>query len=346
MNEVLKTFKLAAYSAVGFQHLNTFEVRSKQRIPQNAKTAVAIIFPYYNKSAFSGNVSAYCAVADYHIVVMEQLKSIISALQSKYPHNIFVPFVDSSPIDEVDMAVKAGLGVKGENSLLITEKWGSFVFIGEIVTDLEWETVLYDYSHCIGCGLCAKHCPGKAIEKTEICNADEGNGGTAEKGAVAERNAMAENGATAKSNAMAESIITAVSIGTAESSAMAENGETTENGETAENIAISKTHINCQNCASFISQKKQELTAEQTAILQRAKTVFGCDICQKVCPHNRKLLDGTAPASEETNLFSGDIFHTVTEENAAQVYKQRAFGFRGLKVLERNLELYNNNSAE
>ena len=335
MNEVLKTFKLAAFSAVGFQHLNTFEVRSKQRIPQNAKTAVAIIFPYYNKSAFSGNVSAYCAVADYHIVVMEQLKSIISALQSKYPHNIFVPFVDSSPIDEVDMAVKAGLGVKGENSLLITEKWGSFVFIGEIVTDLEWETVLYDYSHCIGCGLCAKHCPGKAIEKTEICNTDAEN----------KNGAMAENGATAKSSTMAESSITAVSIGTAESSAMAENGETTENGATAENIAISKTRINCQNCASFISQKKQELTAEQTAILQRAKTVFGCDICQKVCPHNRKLLDGTAPASEETNLFSGDIFHTVTEENAAQVYKQRAFGFRGLKVLERNLELYNN-SAE
>ena len=163
MKKVLESFDLAAFSFVSFQHLNIFDVLSKQRIPQNSKTAIAIIFPYYNKSAFCGNVSAYCAVADYHIVVMEQLKSIISALQQKYPHNIFVPFVDSSPIDEVDMVVKGGLGVKGHNSLLITEKWGSFVFIGEIITDLEWETVLCDYKYCLGCGLCEKTCPRGTI---------------------------------------------------------------------------------------------------------------------------------------------------------------------------------------
>ena len=292
VKKVLESFDMAAFSFVSFQHLNIFDVRSKQRIPQNSKTAIAIIFPYYNKSAFSGNVSAYCAVADYHIVVMEQLKSIISALQQKYPHNSFAPFVDSSPIDEVDMAVKGGLGVKGRNSLLITEKWGSFVFIGEIITDLEWETVLCDYKYCAGCGLCEKQCPGGAIKAEDGASAADGLYG-AEKPSESSRQAKGE-----------------------------------------------RRYIKTENCASFISQKKQELTAEETAILGRAKTVFGCDICQKVCPHNRKLLEGSAESAGEENLFSGDIFHTVTEENVADVYKQRAFGFRGLKVLERNLEIY------
>lgn len=269
MKKVMESFDLAGFSFVSFQHLNIFDVRSKQRIPQNAKTAIAIIFPYYNKSASRGNVSAYCAVADYHIVVMEQLKSIICALQEKYPQHSFVPFVDSSPVDEVDMAVKAGLGAKGENSLLITEKWGSFVFIGEILTDLEWDTTLCDYTYCAGCGLCAESCPGGAICKGE---------GTA--------------------------------------------------------------NINRENCASFISQKKQDLTKEQTSILRRAKTVFGCDICQKVCPHNREVL---ADKRAEENLFSGDILHTVTMENVEGVYKDRPFGFRGLRVLQRNLEIYNTN---
>lgn len=258
MEKLLKTFNLKAFGLVSFQHLNIFEVRSRARIPQNAATAIAIIFPYYNKRAFSGNISAYCAVQDYHIVVMEQLKSICNALKTAYPQYSFEPFVDSSPIDEVDMAVKAGLGVKGKNSLLITEKWGSYVFIGEIITDMPASAVVHPQKSCIGCGRCAAACPG---------------------------------GATG-------------------------------------NFAVNK-----ERCASHISQKKGELTEWETYILKRAKTVFGCDICQKVCPHNKNL-------AEETNLFSSDIMPLVERETVADIYKHRAFGFRGLKVLERNLEIY------
>ena len=86
-------------------------------------------------------------------------------------------------------------------------------------------------------------------------------------------------------------------------------------------------------CASHISQKKGELTEAETAILKKAKTVFGCDICQKVCPHNTGI-------EESENLFSDNIINTVEKDTVAAVYKSRAFGFRGLKTLERNLEIY------
>lgn len=263
MNSVLKNHKIGDFAFVSFQHLNTFDVRSKQKIPQNCRGAIAMIFPYYNKSTSGGNISAYCAVNDYHIVVMEQLKSIICELAQKYPQYTFVPFTDASPVDEVDMAVKGGLGVKGENSLLITEKWGSFVFIGEILTDMPLEAVLCETKLCEQCGLCKKACPGDAIKSG---------------------------------------------------------------------------FIDKEKCASFISQKKQQLTEEQREILKKARTVFGCDICQKVCPHNKKVLE--ARQTGEDNMLFRDVFATVTKENVAQVYKERAFGFRGLKVLERNLEIF------
>ena len=258
MNNVLSMHNIYHFGCVSFQHLNILDVRSKTRIPQNCTGAIAIIFPYFNKNAFGGNISAYCSVADYHTVVSMQLKSICDDLSTRYPNHQFVPFVDSSPVDEVDMAVKAGLGVRGKNSLIITPLYGSYVFIGEILTTLPLETTCFEDKGCLDCGLCRKACPGGAI----------GRGVATEK------------------------------------------------------------------CASHISQKKGELSAEETAILSRAHTVFGCDICQTVCPMNKDI-------AETKNLFSDDIFSTVTAENVEKIYKSRPFGWRGLKVLQRNIDIYN-----
>lgn len=263
MENVLKNHKIDHFGCVSFQHLNTFDVRSKAKIPPDCQGAIAIIFPYYNKSATLGNVSAYCAVEDYHLVVGMKLKSICEDLKSLYPDYNFVPFVDASPIDEVDLCVKAGLGIKGKNSLLITPWYGSFVFIGEVLTDMPLDTVLFSPDFCIDCGACAKACPGGAI----------GEGG-----------------------------------------------------------------ILKERCASFISQKKGELTQEQTQILTGANTVFGCDICQMVCPYNKPLL--TSALAMEKNLFSENIVNRVDKQILEGEYKSRAFGFRGEKVLQRNLQLW------
>ncbi len=260
LKKVIESFDIYKYGFVKFEYVKLFQVASSKRIPMNAKTVIAFVFPYYSKEIVGGNISAYCAVRDYHIVVREKLNELCNSLRETYPEEVFEPFVDSSPINEVDLCVKAGLGRKGKHSLLIDEVYGSFVFLGEIVTSLFYEETSCEAEKtCIGCNLCRQYCPGQAL---------------------------------------------------------GEDGLSTE------------------FCASFLTQKKGDLSEIEVEIIQKAGLLWGCDTCQLICPHNREIPDCN-------NEFSKGIISSIEKETVGAIYKQRAFGFRGLKVLERNLELLN-----
>ncbi len=132
--------------------------RALSRIPENAQTVILALFPYKVKNEKPHKISRYAAVCDYHPVVLDYLKAVIERLKRLFPNNSFQSFCDNSPIPEVMAAAKAGLGKMGENGLRISENWGSFVFIGEIVTDLKIETENL-FSKCSGCGKCKTACP-------------------------------------------------------------------------------------------------------------------------------------------------------------------------------------------
>ncbi len=85
-------------------------------------------------------------------------------------------------------------------------------------------------------------------------------------------------------------------------------------------------------CASYITQKKGELSAEQAEIVQKAASAYGCDICQRVCPANTDIKRGL-------NCFCDDVNPIYTMMGVGAQIKGRAPEYRGEMVLRRNLSI-------
>lgn len=165
------------------------ECRAKARLPENAKSVIVACFPYLldEDSYKSSNVSKYAVVTDYHTVAINRLQRACDELKKLFPENTFSPFADNSPVPEVRAATCAGLGVRGKNSLLITEKYGSYVFLGEIVTDLELAANKASEDICIACGRCVAACPAQAIDESGVDGAKCLSAITQKKGELTEK---------------------------------------------------------------------------------------------------------------------------------------------------------------
>ncbi|MBQ7011881.1 MAG: epoxyqueuosine reductase [Clostridia bacterium] len=131
------------------------------------RSLLCLCFPYF--SEFPKNLSAYAAARDYHAFCDGFFRRFTALLASAYPQYTFCGFADKSPYDEVYAASLAGLGKRGDNMLFLTEKYSSFVFLGEIVSDMpceEWELPKRSIEDpCIHCGKCKDACPGYKAEE-------------------------------------------------------------------------------------------------------------------------------------------------------------------------------------
>lgn len=231
--------------------------RAESRLPKNSETVIVVCFPYLLDASVyeGGNISKYAVVTDYHEVALSRLNAAMLSLQKIYENEEFAGFADNSPIPEVRAACIAGLGVRGENSLLITEKYGSYVFIGTIVTSAKLNVSENEIKPCLKCGRCKSACPSGAI---------------------------CENGFERKL------------------------------------------------CLSEITQKKGELSENEKKLMKECGCVWGCDVCQTVCPMNKNA------AKTEIKEFLNSPKAILSEGCDLE---GRAYEWRGRKVIERNLKL-------
>ncbi len=155
----ISLYSFCTYDAIK-EHL--IECRAAARLPQNPKSVIVCLFPYQFSDVSARNLSRYACVSDYHHVVGDCLNDICVHLSSVMGYN-FTAFVDNSPIPEVRSAALAGLGVIGDNGLLIHETFGSYVFIGTIVTDAPVNITNTPIRECLHCGACKKACPTGAL---------------------------------------------------------------------------------------------------------------------------------------------------------------------------------------
>jgi len=124
-------------------------------------TAIMIAVPYFTEACAdpARNISAYAVSKNYHAYFEALFDDLLPLLRKRFPDRAFACFADHSPIAEVEAAARAGLGCIGENHLLITEAYSSYVFLGSLITDESLPATLHPIRHCEGCGLCQKACP-------------------------------------------------------------------------------------------------------------------------------------------------------------------------------------------
>ncbi|MEG2003559.1 MAG: DUF1730 domain-containing protein [Clostridia bacterium] len=250
---------------VGFLKFSQADIINERpfALQKEIKTIIVFLLPYRTnfiiKDSFS--MSLYARIYDYHKRYNELFDSIIKKLNSEFPQNQFVGAADSSPINEKTSAAKCGLGIIGCNSLLINKKYGSFVFIGSIFTDME--ILCKDNpmpESCIKCKKCIKLCPNNAI---------------------------------------------------------------TENG------------IDYQKCLSYLSQKKQR-TEDDFELLKKNNVIWGCDICQNVCPMNQDKEFTNDPYFKNSVIseISLEFLESMTDEE----FKKYPFSWRKKDVIINNVK--------
>lgn len=101
---------------------------------------------------------------DYHIVLRQRIEALIKEIQKVKDFN-YKYFVDTGPLIDRELAKKAGVGSYGKNCSIINDEYGSFIFLGYILTNLKIENnSIPSKTNCGDCNKCIKACPTGALE--------------------------------------------------------------------------------------------------------------------------------------------------------------------------------------
>jgi epoxyqueuosine reductase len=151
---------------------------SPQQLQPGTQSIITFILPYYQElpKQWTEKISIYVTKNDYHNVAKKIGKPVIDFLQKIDPEFHPRVYVDSAPMIDKYWAWKAGLGFIGENTLLINEQYGSYVFISNIFTSFQppVENITQPQSDkCSNCKKCIEACPTQALLHNKKLNASK-----------------------------------------------------------------------------------------------------------------------------------------------------------------------------
>jgi epoxyqueuosine reductase len=107
-------------------------------------------------------ISVYAQGDDYHDLIKRRLKQLAGALQTRLGGEVKV-FVDTAPLMEKPLAEAAGLGWQGKHTNLVSRTFGSWLFLGAVLTTLALEPDEAGADHCGACRACLDVCPTGAF---------------------------------------------------------------------------------------------------------------------------------------------------------------------------------------
>ena len=173
LREFFEKEKIYEYSYLLMEETEITDERRAKRLFSDfeVKTVITFLIPYYVRTEEKSNISRYAFAEDYHYFA----KELAERLEGAFPSHFRVA-CDTSPINEVSAAVKSGLGSIGRHGLLINKRYGTYVFIAELFSDLPPENpVLEGISRkdkgqiCRECGACERACQTGGISDKTKC---------------------------------------------------------------------------------------------------------------------------------------------------------------------------------
>jgi len=271
----LKEQKERGYTS-GFEHPVIEERIYPERTFDQPKTIISIALAYPTKARGKvprdekrGMFARASWGIDYHDILRDRLTQLIAFIEREAQELeqseewYFAPQVDTGELIDVAVAQRAGLGFIGRNGLLITEEFGSFVYLGEIVTNIAFET---DTPVPFGCGECTRcitSCPTSAL--------------------------------------------------------------------------LGDGRMNAKKCLSYQTQTKTMMPEEYRKKMHNV--IYGCDICQLVCPYNRgkdvHFHEEMEPEIEVVYPKLKPMLHLSNKE-FQQTFGHLSGSWRGKKPLQRN----------
>ena len=251
------------------------ERRNIYKYSPEAKSVISLSMNYFTGNSSTnkniGKISNYAWGDDYHQIIKPRLYELLNSIKSKQPNTKGVVCVDTSPVMEKTWAQIGGLGWIGKHTNLITRDYGSWIFLGEVLLNIELE---YDMPFiedlCGSCTACMDACPTNAFPKPYVLDASK--------------------------------------------------------------------------CISYLTiEHRGDLPIEMENKL--SGWIYGCDICQEVCPWNIKFSQNSKELSFEprSNLQERSLteWEQLTQEEYRTLFKNSAVKRTKLKGLKRNIDAVN-----
>ena len=165
--------KQGRHGAMGYLARDPERRFDPRAIDRRFKSVVSLGWPYAPpappvvdwRAELRGRIAAYALGPDYHDYVLKAAHMVSAAIESLRPGAVTRTYVDTGPVFEREWAARARLGWFGKNTMLLTRERGSFFFLAEVFTDLEFECTEAPYrEHCGTCRQCLAQCPTHALE--------------------------------------------------------------------------------------------------------------------------------------------------------------------------------------
>jgi len=181
LKERLYKHRKAGYES-GFEEKDIEKRAHPELTLPEARSIIAIAIAYPTKipdapksgpGEYRGTVSRAAWGKDYHHVLREKLKKLETFIEEKVPHARCESMVDTGVLSDRAVAERAGLGWVGKNTNLITPEFGSWVYLGEMITDIPFEPDTPIEEECGDCTLCLDHCPTHAFEQPGQLNSNK-----------------------------------------------------------------------------------------------------------------------------------------------------------------------------